>query len=246
MRSRHLTSLLTAALVSVATMSFAAEKPILKAPGAAQTIEYGNLYFGIDYFQNGVAGYAGVLYAPNGMHLSGLRLSVFGLYGTYDYFSDPITIDARFYSVDALVGWSFVHNTGAVTLAVGPNYQNHRLSPADPDNSVQGSKYGAKVQADFWVNPTPVTLVTGLASYSTAFDTYYSIFRFGYDFPGKGIFIGPEVGALGNERTDQQRVGLFISGIAIGPAKLTFSGGWMNERDNGQGGYATAMIDFTF
>jgi Cellulose biosynthesis protein BcsS len=242
MRSRRLAVLLAAIFLIPPAMSIAADKPIGKP--AAQKIEYGNLYFGTDYY-DGWAGYAGVLYAPHGMHLSGLRLSVFGLYGTYDYGTSP-NIDGRFYSVDALVGWSFVGNTGAVTLAVGPNYQNHKLSAVDLSNPVQGSKWGAKVQGDFWVNPTPLTVATGVASYSTAFDTYYSIFRFGYDFPRKAIYFGPEAGALGNDRTDQQRLGAFISGFAIGAGKVTVSGGYLHDRHKGSGGYGSASIDFTF
>jgi len=221
---------------------------VYKAPAAAEKIEYGNLYFGFDWTSHhSLAGYMGVLYAPQGMDKSGIRLSAFGLGGEYRYHGDPgETFKGRFVSADALVGWSHVFNNGAFTLQVGANYQDHRVRPFDPNNSVQGAKTGFKVQADVWVNPTERTLVYALGSYSTAFDTYYTVGRLGYDFWGKGVFFGPEVGGLGNDRTDQFRVGGHMTGLMIGPGKLTLSTGWMRERDEGSGWYATGTLDFSF
>jgi len=222
---------------------------VLKAAPAAQKIEYGNIYFGFDWTSHrSLAGYAGVLYAPEGMHKSGIRVSAFGLGGEYEYHGGDNNerFKGRFASIDALVGWSNVFNNGAFTLQVGANYQHHRITPVDAANTVQGSKTGFKVQADLWVNPTRQTLVYALGSYSTAFDTYYTVGRLGYDFWGRGVFFGPEVGALGNDRTDQVRAGAHLSGIMIGPGKLTLSSGWMSERGEGGGWYATGTLDFPF
>ena len=60
------------------------------------------------------------------------------------------------------------------------------------------------------------------------------------------MFFGPEVGGLGNDRTDQFRVGAHLTNIKLGPAKVTLTGGWMRERDEGTGWYATGNIDFSF
>jgi hypothetical protein len=238
-------------LLAAQSAAFAADLPV-KAPvaaAAAEAVDYGNLYFGVDANTNGgLVGYSGILYAPGGMDNSGLRVSVFGLYGKYRYNSDDDgTFKARFASVDALVGYSRVFNDGAVTLAIGANYQNHDVSPHDPDNPVQGDKLGFKVQGDFWTNPTERTLVLGIGSYSTAFNTYYSILKFGYDLFGLGFFVGPEVVALGNQRTDQQRVGLHVTGIKIAQrVNLSVSGGWLHERNERDGAYVTSTVDFAF
>ena len=85
-----------------------------------------------------------------------------------------------------------------------------------------------------------------MGSYSTAFDTYYAIGRLGYDVAGAGVFVGPEVGGQGNDRTDQFRLGAHASGITLGTAKVGVSSGWMPERGEGGGWYATGNIDFTF
>jgi hypothetical protein len=249
MRSFFRPLLGVAALSVLPTVASAADMPVYKAPvAAAQKIEYGNIYFGFDANSHyGLAGYAGILYAPTGMHQSGVRLSVFGLGGGYEYHGGIGELfQGRFVSTDALIGWSHVFNNGAVTLAIGANYQNHRVRPFDANNVVQGGELGFKVQADVWVNPTPWTLVYALGSYSTAFDTYYAVGRLGYDFFGSQIFIGPEVGGLGNNRTDQFRVGGHITGFRFAGGKVTVSGGWFRERSEGDGAYAAGSIDFAF
>jgi Cellulose biosynthesis protein BcsS len=228
----------------------AADIPLYtKAIPAPAKIEYGNLYFGVDWTSHkSLAGYTGVLYAPQGMHLSGWRLSAFGLVGRYEYHGgdNGELFKGRFVSSDALVGWSHVFGNGAFTLQVGANYQDHRVKPSDPNNPVVGSKLGFKAQADLWFNPNQQTLIYGLASYSTAFNTYYAVGRVGYDFLKTEVYFGPEIGALGNDRTDQQRVGVHFTGIKVGPGKVTISGGWMHERGEGNGGYAAGSIDFSF
>jgi len=243
---RSVTMALSMLVASVGAAA-AADMPV-KAPLAPPKIEYGNLYFGVDWTSHrSLAGYMGVLYAPDGMHQSGLRLSAFGLLGRYRYHGgDAEEFRGKFASVDAMVGWSHVFEAGAATLAIGANHQDQRVRPSDPGNPVQGSKTGFKVQGDVWVNPTQHTLVYLLGSYSTAFDTYYGIGRLGYDFIGSGVFFGPEVGGQGNDRTDQLRVGAHLSGMTLGSAKLGVSGGWMRERGDGSGWYATGNIDFTF
>jgi Cellulose biosynthesis protein BcsS len=251
MKRRYTAILAAVAFAGIQSFAFAADLP-LKAPAAAaaaEPIDYGNLYFGVDANTNGgLVGYSGLLYAPYGMDYSGLRIALFGLYGKYRYDGDNgSTFNGRFASVDALAGYSWVNDKGSVTLAAGANYQDQRVTPFDPDNAVQGQKLGFKVQGDFSINPTEKTLVSGIASFSTAFNTYYSILKTGYDFFGTETFIGPEVVALGNERTDQQRIGLHITDMHLGKrVSWTISGGYLHERNERDGAYVTTTVDFTF
>jgi Cellulose biosynthesis protein BcsS len=231
---------------------FAADISVKAPAESAEPIDYVNMYFGTDATTNGgLVGYGGLRYAPGGIDNSGLRVAVFGLYGKYRYSTEEdgstSTFKGRFASVDVLTGYARVFENGEITLAIGANYQDQRVSPPDPNNSVQGEKLGFKVQGDFYVNPTEQTLVTGLASYSTAFHTYYSNVKFGYDVFGRGFFIGPEFVALGNQRTDQQRVGLHITGIELAnKVSLSLSGGWLHERNERDGAYVTSTINFAF
>ena len=41
-----------------------------------------------------------------------------------------------------------------------------------------------------------------------------------------GLTVGPEGTFLGNESFDNQRVGLFVSGISLGPINTTVHGGY--------------------
>jgi hypothetical protein len=249
MRSSFRLLLASAAIAISPTVVMAADMPVYKAPIAAPAkVEYGNIYFGFDTnSHHGLAGYAGILYAPTGMHQSGVRISVFGLGGVYEYHGGVgEEFKGRFVSTDALIGWSHVFNNGAVTLSIGANYQNHRVRPFDANNSVQGGELGFKVQADIWLNPTERTLLYALGSYSTAFNTYYAIGRAGYDFFGNQVFFGPEVGGLGNDRTDQVRVGAHVTGFRFAGGRVTLSGGWLHERGEGDGAYAAGSIDFSF
>jgi len=132
-------------------------------------------------------------------------------------------------------------------LYVGLNVQDQFISPPDPGNPVVGVRAGVKVQGDAWVNPTKETMLFGIASYSTAFRTYYSNFKVGYDiFNGKEIFVGPEIGAQGNERYDQLRVGAHITGLKVNNVSLGFSGGYMHESDVGAGIYGTIDLSYDF
>jgi Cellulose biosynthesis protein BcsS len=250
---RNVAILLGFCLIGAPSAALAADMPVKAAAGAVVVapIDYGNLYFGTDVnTKGGLVGYGGILYAPGGLGISGLRLAAFGQYGRYQYSNEPFgttTFKGRFASFDMLAGYSHVVQNGAVTLAVGANYQDHGVTPFDFNNSVQGERWGFKVQGDFWVNPTQQTLVLGIASYSTAFDTYYSIVKFGYDVFNLGFFIGPEFAALGNDRTDQQRVGVHLTNLRIANrVTLAVSGGWLRQRNERDGAYTTASIDFTF
>src|SRR5919205_1183156 len=177
--------------------SFAADLSPARAPAAAvaEPVEHGNVYVGVDVAAHGnLAAYAGVLYAPWGMDRSGLRLSVFGLPGRYDYTSDDLgKVKGVFTSADVLVGWSQVFENGAVTVQGGVNYQNHSLSPNDPFNVGRG----------------------------------------GYDFFNAAFWLGPEVAVTGNQRSDELRIGAAVTGVKVGPASLTLSGGWLDSRDDG-------------
>jgi cellulose biosynthesis protein BcsS len=110
-----LSALVVVASAGVAT---AADMP-LKAPSAGpEKIEYGNLYSGVDWTSHrSLVGYMGVLYAPNGMEQSGLRLSAFGLTGQYRYQGDTGGFRGQFVSTDAMLGWSNVFDDGALTSA---------------------------------------------------------------------------------------------------------------------------------
>ena len=229
----------------------AADAPVYKAPMAekAEPIQYIDAFAGFDATsQRSYFGFAGATFAPwGGLETSGLRIGLFGGAGSYRYDSDSTAIKGTFVTGDFLVGYGYTVDNFDAKLLVGVNVQDHVLSAPDPENPVQGTKVGAKVQGDFWLNPTEQTLVYGLASYSTAFRTYYATAKLGYDISGgHELFIGPQFTALGNDRFDQWRIGAHITSFKLGPIDVGFGGGYLHDSGDGPGAYGSVDLGFRF
>ena len=159
----------------------------------------------------------------------------------------PTIVKGRFVAGDVLLGYGVVRENWNAKLYAGLNVQNQSLSPADPENPVQGTRAGLKLQGDIWVNPTQQTMLFALASYSTAFRTYYATLKTGYDVFGVQTFIGPELIAQGNARYDQWRAGAHITGITLSKnVELGFSGGYLHSSDVGPGVYGKIDLSFEF
>ena len=208
------------------------------------------VYSGFDFnSQSAYTGYLGGNFAPLGdLQTSGFRFSLFGAAGTYRYDSGSGTsIRGTFETGDFLVGYGFNRDSLSAKFLIGLNVQNHSLSSPDPANPVQGTHAGLKLQGDFYANPTPQTMVFGLGSYSTAFQTYYTEFKGGLELFGvKELYLGPEFIAQGNEQYDQWRVGAHVTGIKYGRAELGFGAGYLQDSRNGPGAYGKVSLDLNF
>ena len=195
------------------------------------------------------AGAIGALIAPyKDLDTSGLRLYLVGEAGAYKY-SDGSGgfIHGVYESGDALVGYAFEGDTYSISFFAGGNAINQSLQEVDTTNEVQGTRLGAKVRTDVWINPTPLTLVSGDAEYSTAFKTYSARFRPGYDVAqGKGIFVGPEVAVNGNERYNQWRIGAHVTQLKLGRIQFDVSAGYADDSVVGTSGYGTIEASVNF
>jgi hypothetical protein len=133
-------------------------------------------------------------------------------------------------------------------LLAGVYVENDMLSINDPNDPVKGTAVGFKVRADEFYKPTPRTLIASEAEYSTAFQTYWTQAKWGYDptKDNKGIFVGPEVMAFGNARFDQLRIGGHISELQF--LKLTFdiSAGYAHDSQVGSGAYTHIEVSREF
>ena len=235
--------------VAIAGEARAADMPASPENGA----QHISIFSGTDLTSIGsYTGYAGATLAPFGsLEASGFRLGLFGAAGTYRYnITDggPVRVKGTFVTGDILAGYGYERDDFSAKVYVGLNVQQQSLSPSDPTNSVQGTRAGFKVQGDFYANPTKETMIFGVASYSTAFNTYYATLKTGYDVSdGKEIFVGPEVIFQGNVRYDQWRVGAHITGIKLHEkVELDISGGYLHSSDVGHGAYGKINISFDF
>lgn len=178
---------------------------------------------------------------------SGPRLWVTAGSGWYQY---PATgagsIRGVYTTADFLGGYAFEGDNYEVNLLAGPSVENDMLSGYDPDNPVQGTAVGAKVRGDMYYNPTKMSLFYGEAEYSTAFQTYWTSATYGYDVFNKGFFVGPEVGAFGDARFDQWRVGLRLSALKYGRLTTDISAGYAHDDVVGDGAYGHVEFSASF
>lgn len=195
-----------------------------------------------------VDGLVGGLFALRGdVDTSGPRLWVEGGAGAYQFYI-PRALQKGVYTSGAVLGgYGFEGNNYSINLLAGLSAENDMLSTFDQADRVQGTQGGVKVRADAWINPTPTTLIYGEGEYTTAFQTYWTAGKLGWDVTnGKQIFVGPEVVEFGNERFNQWRVGAHITQIKIGKLEVALSSGYARDSVVGSSAYThvEANIDF--
>ncbi len=170
---------------------------------------------------------------------SGARLRIGGLLGTYTYTSTSPgvgQVKGDETSGNLMAGYEWVAKNATFALYLGADVQNRTLSKPDPSNKVVGTSYGFKTSFDFYMNPTSYTMASGNITYSTVNNAYYTRFKAGLAVTEK-IFVGPEVLFLGDSFYSQWRVGAHVTGAKFGPMQIGVSGGYVNDRRAGPGGY---------
>ena len=191
----------------------------------------------------------GIFALSKDLDTSGPRLWIEGGAGGYKF---PVTggglVSGVYTAGSILGGYAFEGKNYEVNLLAGVYAENDMLSSYDPNDPVKGTAVGFKVRADEYYNPTPRTLIASEAEYSTAFQTYWTQAKWGYDptKDNKGIFVGPEVMAFGNARFDQLRIGGHISELQF--LKLTFdiSAGYAHDSQVGSGAYTHIEVSREF
>jgi Cellulose biosynthesis protein BcsS len=166
------------------------------------------------------------LYAP------GLRLRAVGSYGVYQYdgtlFTNgnyvPTSFDGEDAFAAALIGYQFQPGRLIVKLFAGIEGEDQHIVPYDPNNSVQGSEVGLRLQAETWFDISLRTFLSADAAYGTAFQEYCSLARLGFRVTPR-FSLGLEGGALGNEEYEAGRGGGFVR-IDFRRLEATLSGGF--------------------
>lgn len=193
-------------------------------------------------------GAAAVTAAVGGnLQQSGVRARVDGIIGEYSYKTTlapvaPATIgvqqriQAHQGGGGALVGYSWVSQDWTASLYAGAEMLNTTLNHNDPNNHTQGTSVGARIAGDFYGMLTPSVMVFGYGSYSTNVNTFYTRFKTGYAV-WNGVYIGPELSALGNSFYSEYRAGLHMTGLKLGQLSLGISGGFATSKLNGNGVY---------
>jgi hypothetical protein len=183
---------------------------------------------------NYASGYVGGGYALGkaGLYERGFRLRAIGAYGRYDYEGTlpvdgdylPTTFDGQDAYLAALVGYQFRPGRFILKLFAGIEAEDQDIKPHDPNNSVQGSALGFKLQAESWFDLSERYFLSADAAYGTAFQEYWAQARLGYRLHPR-LSLGLEGGVVGNEEYDAGRGGGFAR-LDFRAMEVTLSGGF--------------------
>ena len=177
---------------------------------------------------------------------SGFRFRLGGLAGRYDYNSSTLgRVDGVMEGGSFLAGYEWVTPNASISAFLGADVTNNSLSRNDQNNPVHGSRGGAKMEVNFYVTPTLLTMISGVANYSTNHDAYYARAKFGYMINDQ-IYLGPEILALGDDFFQQWRIGGHATGFRFGGVQFGVSGGFLNDRVRGGGAYGILDTRYMF
>jgi hypothetical protein len=208
---------------------------------------HAEIFTGLEASNNTVSGYLGGGYAfGKGLYEQGWRLRAVGAFGRYDYqgtlFGRGADLDTTFDGEASygavLLGYQFRRERLTLKLFAGVEAEDQDISPRDPENAVQGSAVGLRLQAESWLDLSASWFASADAAYGTAFQEYWSLARIGRRL-GPRVSVGLEGGALGNEEYDAGRGGGFMR-VNLRALEMTLSGGFTgNYLEDEPSGYVS-------
>ena len=223
---------ITAASLSLGANTALAADDIVSAAPTDSTV----VYWGAEAGQDATTLYAGVVHALNGdLDSDGILARISGAFGDYSYNTVAVAggvVDIEAKSADIMIGYQVVQPTHVAAIYVGADYRDNELTPSDPNNSTEGGEAGFKVQAEASTRGDGPGMASILASYSTAYETYFVKGRLGVR--NDGLAFGPELAVLGDEEFDGYKAGVFLSGLQLGDIGMTLYGGY--ESSEGKDG----------
>jgi len=204
------------------------------ASSAAQDAPRTEYFTGFEVSDNYASAYVGGGYAfgKAGLYDEGWRVRAVGAYGRYHYDGAlavdgvyfPLTFEGQNGFAAALVGYELRPRGLILKLYAGIEAEDQHIVPHDPNNSVQGSELGLRLQAESWLDLSERMFVSADATYGTAFQEYWVLARLGYRLRER-FSLGLEGGALGNEEYNAGRGGGFAR-VNFRAMEVTLSSGF--------------------
>lgn len=167
-------------------------------------------FSGSDWVRDSSYFYSGVIFALNrDLGRDGVVLRGFAGIPLFEYNSGDEKIDGDGVQADLMIGYMWTRPFLTFSTYIGVDYQDFDLTPDDPTSKVRGDEVGFKVAADLSSAYDSPFYFNLNGSYSTAYDTYWTRGRIGYN--GGRFVIGPEVIAMGNDGFRAHRIGGFAT-----------------------------------
>ncbi len=202
-----------------------------------------------------------IIFSPYASYYeSGLKFRLTASQTAYSYAGDAAKTfisKGKDTEVDFLVGYGFEFNRWSLLLFAGPSLTWSMQWPGDLSSKSETTIAGVRVVFSISTKPTDTTMLYAQTSFSSANNAYYSQLKFGWSIR-PNVYIGPEIAVSGRGIMDgsnvmsfatdlqQWKLGGFISGLQLGPMQLGFSAGYLNDRQQGSGAYASTSVRATF
>lgn len=185
------------------------------------------VFSGRDVWLNGAFLNGGVLWSPTALDEDGLLFKFLLSGGLYRYNAGDLggeRVIGSEWAVQLLPGWHIKRGTFEAKVFMGPEFQQHRLSPDDPGNQLNGSKIGLRLAGEIWYEPTSQSMIAADASLGTIGST--SSGRVGVGWKVLDMFYaGPETQAYGASGYSQWRWGAHVTSFKTGDAEWSAAGG---------------------
>ena len=196
------------------------------------------LFSGRDIWRNGAFAYGGMIVAPGGFEQDGFMFKLLLSGGLYRYNSNALGGDEVIgaeWLTQLLPGFRIKRGDVEAKIFFGPDFEKHKLWPDDPANKLVGSAIGVRLSAEFWYEPTPMTVAIGDVSLSSIATNNSARLAYGWRvFDGilEGFYVGPEIQYFGSDGYKHLRLGGHITGLKTNDQQWSAAVGWAQDSDN--------------
>ena len=201
------------------------------------------LFFsGVDLWRNGLAGYDGMLLAPQGdLNKDGFLIRLF-MSGNVERYDTPTQrFTTNIFRASVLPGWRIKRGDIEIKVFAGPAVESHALKPGIPTDKLRGSHFGARVSTELWWEPMPAMMVAAAASATTIGSGYSARAAIGWRLLDR-FWTGPEVSASADEFSTQYRIGAHFTGFKTGPLEWSVGTGFVADSFDRNGIYGRVGI----
>jgi hypothetical protein len=114
--------------------------------------------------------------------------------------------------------------------------ENRRLAPDNPADTLSGTRFGARIAAELWWQPTRATMLATSASATTIGAEYSARAAGGWRLLDR-FWAGPEVSISSDAYSTQYRVGAHITGFKTGTLEWSIATGFVEDSFHRTGMY---------
>jgi len=210
--SRRLASIVSVTALFLPGLAAAGDLKALPEASSTSGSADSTIYFsGIDTAHRSFYLYQGATFALNrDIGRDGVMLRTYAGYASYTFDSTSTTrTQGTETQVDGMIGYQFIRNGITTSAFIGPDFHRISFTPKDPTIVPQGTKVGVKFAGEIEGDENAKIYGNLSGEYSTAFDSYWSRGRLGYNF-GR-VTVGPEAIFFGQQGFHAERIGAFAT-----------------------------------